>query len=86
MKKKHKNNFQLIILQACMQNPKKLFEKFTHDVNRSTQKEAWEDVAKFIAESGIYVKNISSLRQNINNWTRRAIVSQKSIHLLSNFQ
>lgn len=58
-----------------MQNPTKLFEKFTQGVNRATQKEAWENVNKILLENGIYVKNISSLRQNINNWTRRAIVS-----------
>lgn len=58
-----------------MKNPGKLFEKFTHDVNRNTQKIAWDEVNNELAESGIYVKNIASLRQNINNWTRRAIVS-----------
>lgn len=59
-----------------MKNPTKLFEKFTHDVDRSTQKESWDAVSEELDESGIYVKSISSLRQNINNWTRRAVVSK----------
>lgn len=59
-----------------MENPTKLFEKFTHDVNRNTQKGAWDDIANSLADDGIYVKSIAMLRQNINNWTRRAIVSK----------
>lgn len=73
---------QVIILQACMQNPTKLFEKFTHNVNRNNQKDAWKNVAKFLAESGIYVKDIATLRKNIGNWTRRAIVSKFLYHYL----
>lgn len=64
-----------------MQNPKELFEKFSHDVNRSTQKDAWSTVADSLGENGIYVKNIGKLRQSINNWTRRAIVSKMKKNL-----
>lgn len=36
----------MIILQTCFQNPTKLFEKYTRDVSRNTQKEEWEKSPK----------------------------------------
>lgn len=59
-----------------MENPTKLFEKYTHNVDRITQKEEWEAIADKLNGVGIYVQSIPKLRQSINNWTRRAIVSQ----------
>lgn len=62
-----------------MENPSKLFEKFTHDVSRQTQKEEWEKLSNSIVDNGIFVKDVATLRQNINNWTRRAMVSKSNI-------
>lgn len=67
----------MIIMQICCNNPKKLYEKFNREVNRSTQKEEWEKVAKEIVESGIDVNSMKSLRKNVTNWTRRALVCQQ---------
>lgn len=62
-------------MQTCMENPKKLFEKFNHEINRSTQKEEWTKIGEQLSEDGIYIKDVPTLRKNISNWTRRALVS-----------
>lgn len=65
---------QMIIMQICCENPRKLYEKFNREVNRSTQKEEWENVSKEIADAGINVSSIQNLRKNVTNWTQRALV------------
>lgn len=62
-------------MQRCFENPQKLFEKFGQKNNRNTLKEEWMKISEKLAEDGIKVDDISELRRNVNNWTRRALVS-----------
>lgn len=64
---------KMIILQTCFEKPHKLFEKFGQNVNR---KEEWNKIAEKLADDGIYVKDIPTLRKHITNWTRRALVNR----------
>lgn len=65
----------MIIMQRCMENPASLFEKYTHNVTRATQKEEWKKIVDQLEIDGIYVDDVALFRKNINNWVRRAVVS-----------
>lgn len=68
----------MIIMQTLFGAPEKLFEKYSHDVNRNTQRESWEKIALELTNAGIIVKDIVSLKTNVHNWTRRALVSRNT--------
>lgn len=65
-----------IILEYCLKNADRLYEKFTHDINRKTQSGAWKDIVDQLKENEkIDVENVTKLKQNVSNWIRRATVS-----------
>lgn len=59
-----------------MKDADKLYEKFTHEVSRKTQSDAWSEVAKQLKEKEkIEFGNVAKLEQNVTNWVRRSTVS-----------
>lgn len=64
----------MIIIQKCLETPKKLFEKLSAGVTRHTQNEEWQKILNSLHDDGIHIANIKMLRKNVLNWTRRATV------------
>lgn len=64
----------MTILQACMKDPKKLFEKFDRNLNRHTQQEAWDKIITDLSQNDIFVSNAQYLRKRVTNWIQRATV------------
>lgn len=63
---------QIVIIQACLKHPKRLFEKFDHKLNRQTQQDAWTEVINDLAGSGIFISDSKYLRKRVTNWVQRA--------------
>lgn len=59
-------------MTECMKHAKSLYEKFSHEVSRKTQSDAWETVAENLRKDGIQIHDSKHLKTNVSNWTRRA--------------
>lgn len=66
-------DFQVQIMQRCLENPRKLFEKFSLDLDRKSQTKAWANIMNQLKMDGIKIGSDLKLKQNVKNWVRRAM-------------